>query len=201
MKETIQTHTIAGLVLAGGQSSRYKAPKMFVDYQGVPMYEHSVRAFLNGGISAIWIATNNELAPSFSCPNASILIEDKKHQGPLYALYYALKHVYDKTAWVFILPADTPFVSSMFIKKASSMALHSLFHKDALVPVSGEKIQPLHGIYHRRCFPVIERLICDNRKSMMPLLQSITYETLSYPAGQRDFVNINRKEDWPVYLK
>lgn len=35
---------IAGVVLAGGQSSRYGQPKMFELFAGQPLYKHSLTA-------------------------------------------------------------------------------------------------------------------------------------------------------------
>ncbi|WP_158736264.1 molybdenum cofactor guanylyltransferase [Alteribacillus sp. YIM 98480] len=187
---------ISGIVLAGGQSSRYGKPKMFEKYNGLSFYEHSIHAFKAGGIDDIAISTNDQLAPFFNNDKAEILVEDKKHQGPLYALFFALLHLAKKNEWVFLLPTDTPFVSSCFIKTMISHAEKADKPYDAFVPVTGSKQQPLHGMYNRQCLPIIEELINKNKKSMYPLIQSITVHSLFYPKDQKDFLNINRKEDW-----
>ncbi|MFB4164052.1 molybdenum cofactor guanylyltransferase [Alteribacillus sp. JSM 102045] len=188
---------IIGIVLAGGQSSRYGKPKMFEQYNGLSFYEHSIHAFKAGGIDNIYILTNNQLAPYFNKDKASILVEDKMHQGPLYALYFTFQSVPHYIDWVFVLPADTPFVSSAFVASALTQSEESFASFDAFIPVNGNKQQPLHGIYHRNCLPVIKDLLNKNKKNMYSFIQSISACFLTYPVDQKDFLNVNRKEDWP----
>ncbi|WP_240375491.1 molybdenum cofactor guanylyltransferase [Bacillus piscicola] len=188
---------ITGVVLAGGKSSRYGKLKMFETYKELPFYEHSVNAFDKAGIQNIYISTNKELAPSFDQRKVGILVEECQHEGPLYGLAWALRALQDQADWIFLLPSDTPFITSEFVKTMiSNMLNHQPPAWDAFIPKSGTKLQPLHGVYHTRNLEIIEKLLDQNKRSMYPLIQSIHYQDVYFEEDQSDFTNINYPEDW-----
>lgn len=185
--------SIAGVVLAGGRSSRYGKPKMFEEYQRIPFYKHSINAFANSGLAAIYIVTNENLSSYFSNAHAEIIIEKEDHNGPLYALSYAMSSIQDKE-WFFVLAADLPFVTSTFVREMMNYTKNLSY--DAIIPCTAEQEQPLLALYHRRCLPYIQELLASNRKSMRPLLQKVNVNYVSFSRTQMDFTNINRQEDW-----
>jgi molybdenum cofactor guanylyltransferase len=83
---------IAGIVLAGGKSSRYGKPKMFETYQGKYLYQHSVEALKQNSLSPIVIATNENLISYFEQDDVDFIVEKESetYQGPLFAIYNAL---------------------------------------------------------------------------------------------------------------
>lgn len=184
---------IAGIVLAGGKSSRYGKPKMFELHQGIPFYLYSVNAFKNAGLDAIFISTNQQLASQFDQEAGSILLEDDEHNGPLFALSQAMKQLID-SEWFFILAADIPYVSVEFVNTMLEELKKN--QPDIIIPVTDEYVQPLHSIYNRSCLPIIEELLHSNKKSFMPLLDRVSIQKIRFPSDQKDFVNINKREDW-----
>ncbi|RSL33716.1 molybdenum cofactor guanylyltransferase [Salibacterium salarium] len=190
---------ITGIVLAGGKSSRYGKQKIFESYQGIPFYSHSVQAFIQGGVSSVYIVTNKELSVSFSTndsPVIPLIIEQSKHEGPLNALAAAMQTL-KKTDWFFILPADVPFIQPDFVHKMISTVTEEF---DAFIPVTRKKQQPLHGVYHCSSLPIIEQLLYQNEKSMKQLIEKLSVYFLSFSSECLDFTNINHKEDWPSSL-
>lgn len=183
---------IAGVILAGGQSSRYGKPKMFEPYKGLPFYQHSVNALKQSGISFVYIVTNDQLAPHFNEDSAQILVEKHPHNGPLHALEFALEST--EADWYVVLAADIPFVTSELVH--SLMDYTSESSVDAIVPIAGEKEQPLLALYHRRCLPQIKKILSQNKRSMRPLLQQVNVKWIHFPDNQKDFTNINKQEDW-----
>ncbi|MFB5661457.1 molybdenum cofactor guanylyltransferase [Alteribacillus sp. HJP-4] len=185
---------IHGAVLAGGKSSRYGRQKMFEAYHGLPLYQYSVQALKQGGADSIYIVTNRKLAPRFAENEGEILLEDTPYQGPLPALALALKQL-QKDSWVFLLAADIPFISAEFVKKLIENADSGEI--DAVIPVSGGRVHPLHGLYHQCCLSSALMLIGEGKAGMYPLLQKVRTSYVPFPDEQKDFININRPEDWP----
>ncbi|CAM5546636.1 putative molybdenum cofactor guanylyltransferase OS=Lysinibacillus sphaericus OX=1421 GN=mobA PE=3 SV=1 [Lysinibacillus sphaericus] len=72
---------IAGIILAGGQSSRYGKPKMFELFAGQPLYKHSLIALQKNQLSPIIIATNAQLQHQFEQENVQWIIDKQLHQG------------------------------------------------------------------------------------------------------------------------
>ena len=57
--------SIAGIVLAGGKSSRYGQPKMFETYNKKSFYEYSIDALKENHVTPILVSTNQDLLPYF----------------------------------------------------------------------------------------------------------------------------------------
>ncbi|MDT8862387.1 molybdenum cofactor guanylyltransferase [Alkalihalobacillus sp. MEB130] len=184
---------IVGVVLAGGQSSRYGKPKMFEQYKGKAFYEHSVDALSTSQIDSVFIVTNHLLASKFARSDARVLIEEETHNGPLYALTFAMKEI-PHADWYVVLAADIPYISSKVIDALVKYTYDSDY--DAIVPVTGEKEQPLVAIYHRRCLPFAEEILSENRRSMRPLLQKMNVNYIQFSSSQKEFTNINYERDW-----
>jgi len=77
---------IAGIVLAGGKSSRYGKPKTFETYQGKYFYQHSVEALKQNSLSPIVIATNENLISYFEQDDV-LSKKNRKRTKVLYSRY------------------------------------------------------------------------------------------------------------------
>ncbi|SFP45075.1 molybdenum cofactor guanylyltransferase [Salibacterium halotolerans] len=184
----------AGVVLCGGKSSRYGAQKIFETYEGSFLYERSLQAFTSEGLPS-YLLTNAELSVHFREPEDRILVEGQSYQGPLYALQSAMT-LLPASGAVFLLPADVPRVHAAFTARMMKHASSILTQKDALIPVSQDRIHPVHGVYHRRVLPCTEQLLAEGEQSMRALLNRIDPFYLSFSEGDPAFININRFTDW-----
>ncbi|MCB5239109.1 molybdenum cofactor guanylyltransferase [Niallia circulans] len=186
---------IAGIVLAGGKSSRYGKPKMFETYQGKYFYQHSVEALKQNSLSPIVIATNENLISSFEQDNVDFIVEKESetYQGPLFAIYNALSKI-SNVEWYFVLSCDTPFITPTFVDKMIQLAKNSYY--DAIVPVQAGHIHPLLALYHQRSLVKMEQLLAKDKRKMQLLLDEISVLTVSFPAEDKMFININRPTDW-----
>jgi molybdenum cofactor guanylyltransferase len=181
------------VILAGGQSSRYGKPKMFEQYKGIPFYRHSVNALTGSGIESVYIITNEQLSMDFDQTDATLLIEKEIHNGPLAALTFAMDSI-KETDWYIVLAADIPFITPELVQLLIDHTSDPTI--DAIVPVAGEKEQPLIAMYHRRCLPIAIELLKNSRKSMRPLLQKGNVKYIQFPDNQVEFTNINYESDW-----
>ncbi|MFD2704540.1 molybdenum cofactor guanylyltransferase [Salibacterium lacus] len=186
---------IAGVVLCGGKSSRYGTQKIFETFQGEYLYERSLNPFLSAGLPA-YLLTNKILSPLFPTePAARILVEKEQYQGPLYGLYSSIEML-PAFESIFMLPADVPWVHTGFVRHMLWHASRRMPDYHALIPVSGGRIHPVHGIYHRHVYAQAERVLQEGERSMQPLLERIRPFYLSFSDTEPAFININRKTDW-----
>ncbi len=189
---------IAGIILAGGKSSRYGKPKMFETYKGKCFYEYSVESLKDNSLSPIFISTNVNLLPCFKRDDVDFIIENENeaYQGPLFAMYHALSKIPD-TDWFFVLSSDIPFVSSTFVKKMISLTNDNEY--DAIVRVQSERIHPLLALYHRRSLVQMKKLLAKKESKLRLLLDEIRVQTVAFTGKDHDFININFREDWQKY--
>ena len=73
---------MAGVILAGGKSSRYGKPKMFEVWNDLCFYEYSVAALAENNLAPIVIATNEQLLPSFKRNDIDFIIENEDLSRP-----------------------------------------------------------------------------------------------------------------------
>ena len=108
--------SIAGIVLAGGKSSRYGQPKMFETYNKKSFYEYSIDALKENHVTPILVSTNQDLLPYFQRKDVTFAVEKCPYQGPLYAIHHALTAINCRAEWFFILSCDIPLLTlSLFI--------------------------------------------------------------------------------------
>ncbi|SFL73091.1 molybdenum cofactor guanylyltransferase [Salibacterium qingdaonense] len=184
----------AGVVLCGGKSSRYGTQKIFETFQGQHLYERSLHSFLSADLTA-YLLTNRILSSQFREPAARILVEKEEYQGPLYGLYSSIEML-PAFESIFMLPADVPWVHTGFVRHMLGHASRRIPDYNALIPVSGGRIHPVHGIYHRSVYAQAECVLQEGERSMLPLLEQIRPFYLSFSDTEPVFININRKTDW-----
>lgn len=186
----------AGIVLAGGKSSRYGKPKMFEKYKDKYMYEYSVEALKQNSVCPIFISTNEKLIPFFNQSNVEFIIEREtdEYQGPLYAMYHAFSKISD-VDWFFVLACDIPFVTVDFVEKMIGKAEDGNF--DAIIPVQSNRLQPLFGLYNRRIIGKMKESLEKNNRKLQLFLSEIEVLTVSYSKEDPIFMNINSPKDWP----
>ncbi|PEJ59338.1 molybdenum cofactor guanylyltransferase [Bacillus sp. AFS002410] len=186
---------IAGVVLAGGKSSRYGKPKMFEKYKDKFLYEYSVQALEENSISPIIISTNEKLVPYFSKNDLEFVIEGEteEYQGPLYAMYNAFSKI-QNIDWYFVLACDTPFITADFVRKMIALLKDS--NVDVILPIQSDKLQPLFALYHRDCIGKMNEILDKNNRKLQILFDEVNVLTVPFSKDERIFKNINRPEDW-----
>src|SRR5690625_587592 len=103
---------IVGIILAGGQSSRFGSPKAFVKKDNIPFYQYSWQA-IKPFVSSTLIITNPLLEALFAKDNVPIkMVNDHnlyQGQGPLAGIYTAMDVLIAE--WYMIVPVDVHFRS------------------------------------------------------------------------------------------
>lgn len=183
---------IAGVVLAGGQSSRYGQPKMFELFEGQPLYKHSLIALQKNQLDPLILATNTSLQAKFPEEKVHWIIEKQPHQGPLFALQNIMVNSPD-VEWFFVVASDMPFITADFVQTMLTLIDDDL---DAIVPTQDGRIQPLAAIYRKSALPYANQLVQQNKRSMKALLDQLQVRYVPFAIDSATFININTQQDW-----
>ncbi|MFC9539418.1 molybdenum cofactor guanylyltransferase [Lysinibacillus sp. NPDC056959] len=183
---------IAGVVLAGGQSSRYGQPKMFELFAGLPLYKQSLIAFQKNQLHPLIIATNASLQSKFVEEDVQWSIEKQPHQGPLFALHHIMTN-FPEVEWFFVIASDMPFINAEFVQ---TMLTFIDDRYEAIVPKQASRLQPLAALYRRSALPKAHQLVHQNKRSMKALLEQLQVCYVPFEDDSSTFININSQQDW-----
>jgi len=183
---------IAGVVLAGGQSSRYGQPKMFELFAGLPLYKQSLIALQKNQLHPVIIATNASLQSKFVEEDVQWIIEKQPHQGPLFALHNIMTN-FPEVEWFFVIASDMPFINAEFVQ---TMLTFIDDRYEAIVPKQASRLQPLAALYRRSALPKAHQLVQQNKRSMKVLLEQLQVCYVPFEEDSSTFININSQQDW-----
>ncbi|MFI8708324.1 molybdenum cofactor guanylyltransferase [Bacillus sp. NPDC077411] len=188
---------IAGIVLAGGRSSRFGEPKALANWQGKTFIEHSIEA-LKEIVTDMVVISHSDITDELSHMLNVPVIEDLalyKGNGPLAGLVTGMEYV--SADWYIVAPCDTPNVSKEWALELIERAEEAY---EAIVPLAEGRKQPLLALYHYKVKEKIERLLKEEKRSMQGLLSqcNVQYVTVT----ETDiFVNVNTKEEYKELQK
>ena len=188
---------IAGVVLAGGQSSRYGQPKMFELFANRPLYKHSLIALQKNRLQPLIIATNASLQSKFVEENIEWIIEKQPHQGPLFALQNIMT-CFPDVEWFFVVASDMPFINADFVQTMLTFVDDRF---DAIVPKQDARLQPLAALYRRSALPITNQLVQQNKRNMKVLLEQLQVRYIPFELEDSTFININTQQDWPQTIE
>jgi molybdenum cofactor guanylyltransferase len=193
---------VAGVVLAGGRSSRMGGPdKCLATLAGKPLLSHVI-ARLEPQVAALAINANAEAAglASFGLPIIADRVGD--HAGPLAGLHAALTWAAECGAGirhVVTVACDTPFLPNDLVERFLS-ALEETGH-ECCVARSGAGVHPVIGLWPIGIAGKLEAALDQGqRKASAWAEQQGSVEVFFPPIrlGGRaidPFFNINRPED------
>lgn len=166
-------------LLAGGRSSRMGRHKALIEWQGETILEGMARRFQELTDDFFVCGDPDGSYRSLDLP----VIEDHvKGCGPLGGLLTALRTARHECC--FIAPCDVPRLDPRLV---DALALHCADH-DAVVLRSSSGLEPLIGVYSRRCLPAIEAAIEKSRYKVQDLLDHLEVEVVDVDTDL-DFIN------------
>ena len=170
------------VILCGGKSSRFGRDKATAPFLGRVSMTHYAYERYSEIFEQVFICAKSQ---KFT-PPLPLIADDFDDFSPMGALYSALRHFKDKR--VFIIPADTPFVS-----KEAIMALCA--SKAQISLASDEsKIHNLCGFFHSDLAGrALEFYRAQNHK-ISDFIASCECEILKF-SDSAQFLNINYESD------
>ncbi len=190
--QSVIINDVAGVILAGGKSTRYGKNKALVKINGVSLIER-VLCVLSSVFENIYLMTNtpNEYA-HLGLP----MFEDEiKGLGPLGGIYTALKVIKEEAG--FFVACDMPLLNSDLIR----YIVKSRGDYDVVIPKIGWKIESLHALYKISCVPHIKKLIDRHEYQIFRFFESVKVKYIEESDVRRidpelsSFFNINRPEE------
>jgi molybdopterin-guanine dinucleotide biosynthesis protein A len=150
----------AGIVLAGGRSSRMGSPKAALEWHGSTLLRRVVgivgRA-VDGPVVVVR-APGQELP---ALPDAVEIVEDAREgRGPLQGLAAGLEAVRDRAAVAYVSSTDVPLLHPRFVARVIAAVDDNV---DVALPHVRGFPQPLSAAYRTELAETVERLIAEER--------------------------------------
>jgi molybdenum cofactor guanylyltransferase len=193
----------AGIILAGGRSSRMGQPKASLDWHGVTLLEHTtalLRAYVDGPL--IVMHAGDRLVPPL--PGSVELLEDSISEGgPLCALATALAAVSGRAERAVVVPVDMPFVTPAFLGRLERRL--GATDEMAIAVHSGRR-HPLPAIVRTSVAEQAQSLVTSGRRALLDLAAVVNVATLDGDAlrqadpTSRCLFNLNSEDDYRTAL-
>lgn len=134
----------AGVVLAGGRSSRMGTSKAALDWHGSTLLRRTV-ALLARTLGGPIVVVRAPGQPLPTLPDVVEVVEDPcEGRGPLQGIASGLTAVGDRASRAFICPTDMPFIHPAFVRAVLRRLQHDF---DVALPVARGYSQPLAAAY------------------------------------------------------
>ena len=184
---------ITGVVLAGGQSTRFGRNKALVPWQGQFLIQHVINA-LTAIFDECFLVTNTPATSAFL--DLPMIADRHKNQGPLAGIDAALHGC--RTPWIFVVACDMPTLSPELITFLCTLTESGT---DAVIPWPATGPEPLCALYHKNARQKIAAQLQENNGRLKDLLKKLAVRRViaaEIPAdagSARPFANVNREED------
>ena len=109
---------IAGVVLAGGRSSRMGQDKASLEYNGQPLLDHMIGLLQQAGLHDVYVSGDCDVYPCIA--------DSAPHQGPAHAMYDVLKHLESYDGVLFV-PVDMPLLNPQMLETLINQKRSSYF--------------------------------------------------------------------------
>lgn len=190
---------ITGVILAGGQNSRFPITKGFITVEGLPIIERNL-ALMRSLFHEVMISTN--MPGAFFYLGAPLLGDVLPSRGPMSGIYTALINSRDSS--IFITACDMPFIEAGTIQMVCNKHLKRsrMGPVDATIPVFDGEPQPLFGVYGKPVLPALEEAVMQDKVTLKRFLNDIRVQYIDEPEVRaadpegRSFININTVEDY-----
>jgi acetylornithine deacetylase/succinyl-diaminopimelate desuccinylase-like protein/molybdopterin-guanine dinucleotide biosynthesis protein A len=182
-----------GALVAGGRATRMGgAPKGLLRLAGVPIAGRSIALFRELFDDVLVVANDPAPYAELGAPIVPDLLPGRGAPGGLHAALSAAR-----TEWVFAAACDMPFLDA----RAIAFLAERRTGADAVLVRFGDRLEPLHAFWSRRCLPALARLLAEGEPSLRDLAAAVQARVVDEgewrlvdPEG-RAFENVNTRED------
>jgi len=139
----LKDRSVAGIILAGGRSSRFGRDKALFDFQGRPLIAYVMDAF-SGTARRIIVSVSPGRAASFRelfGDSIELVEDDSPFEGPLFGIAKAVEMVSEE--FVLLAPCDMPFLDRALYR----LLLMRIEEHEAAMPILRNYHEPIIGAY------------------------------------------------------
>jgi molybdopterin-guanine dinucleotide biosynthesis protein A len=150
----------AGIVLAGGKSSRMGSPKAALEWHGSTLLRRvtGIVGRAVGGPVVVVRAPGQELPPL--APQVEVVDDAREGRGPLQGLAAGLAALEGRARAAYASSTDVPLVHPAFVRAVLAALDDSV---DVVLPMVHGYPQPLAAAYRVTVRPVVEELLAADR--------------------------------------
>lgn len=162
---------VAGIVLAGGRSSRMGSSKAALEWHGSTFLAH-VTGLLSRALAGPIVvvrASGQELPPLAS--SVEVVEDARPGGGPLEGIAAGLRAVVDRADVAFVSSVDVPLLYPAFVRRVVAAVVNGI---DAAVPQVDGRIHPLAGAYRTGVLPVVEEMLAAQTRRALDLLDRLS---------------------------
>lgn len=180
----------AGIILAGGRSSRMGTAKAWLEWDGSTLLRRTVDVLGEAVDTVVVVGASGQELPSLP-PGVRVVDDGRPDEGPLRGMLSGLRALGDPAAVAFVCATDMPFLAPRFV----TAVLDALpTDADAAVPRLDGRAHPLAGAYRAGVAGRIAALLGSGGRRMGDLLAGIPVawlEAHELPGGGRCLGNVN----------
>lgn len=156
---------VAGIVLAGGRSSRMGEPKAALEWHGSTLLYRTVSVLARTVTGPVLVVrAPGQQLPTLP-PGVQVVDDPVEGLGPLQGIATGLAAVADRASAAFVCSTDMPFLHPAFIRRVLrglSMS-GSAAGPDVVLPIARGFPQPLAAAYRTALAELAAKLIADGR--------------------------------------
>ncbi|QRN86603.1 molybdenum cofactor guanylyltransferase [Clostridia bacterium] len=184
---------VAGIVLAGGKSSRMGRDKARLNYGNKDFIERSIMT-LTPVSDVVYVSCG----PIYQYQEygAPVIVDDIQDTGPLGGMVTVMREV---QADIFLfLPVDTPLIPTALYE----CLLQNMEGYDAVIPELHDFYEPLCALYRKSCLPYMEKAIKAGKRKIKSFYPDIHIKALKEEElehiGNLDvlFLNVNEHKHY-----
>lgn len=163
----------AGIVLAGGRSSRMGSPKAALEWHGSTLLARAVGVLARvvDGPVVVVAAPEQELPAS----RAEVVRDPVEGRGPLQGIAVGLDAVADRAGTAFVCSVDLPFLHPVFVRRVLGAVGPGV---DVALPVARGFNQPLAAAYRTTLARRIDALLAEGRMRPAMLFEEVAVRRL-----------------------
>jgi len=177
--------TCAGVVLAGGRSSRMGTPKAALEWHGSTLLARTVGIVARAANGPVVVvrAAGQDLP---DLPKEAMVVEDPRQgKGPVQGIAAGLAALCGQAETAFVSSTDLPFLHPAFIRRVLRV-LEEQDATDVALPVTRGYPQPLAAAYRVSLAETAERLVKEDRLRPAFLFDECRVERLDDAALRQD---------------
>jgi molybdopterin-guanine dinucleotide biosynthesis protein A len=173
-------------------------PKALLPFDGEPLARHLVRRLGERFAEVIVVAAVGQELPALE---AQIVRDEFPERGPIGGLHAGIRAVSADAC--FVASCDLPFLNAVL----AIDLVAELGASEAVVPIYGGQLQPLHAAYARRIADKLAESIARGQLRMTDLIARLRTKVLDEDALRAidpeglSFRNMNTPEDYDTALR
>ncbi len=195
---------LTGAILAGGENKRMGGTiKALLPLQDTPLIVRQIEEMRTLCDEVIVVTNDPERLLPVIPKDIRMITDYIPGKGPLSGMHSAFSLAKHESIWV--VACDMPWISA---KAAQCMAdKRAELGCDAVIPVLGQRLHPLHGVYHKRCVDVVTAFLSAQNYRLQDMFKLIYWmevnESIFDNLGldKRCVTNMNTPEDYKLVIE